>query len=108
MPFEPTKRARRVAGKRAYPLSKVYGLLEPGPVVLVTTEREGKPDVMPMSWHLMMEFEPPLVGCVISDRKKFVHLHSTHKKGRSYVIVRSLQRQDSGQHRSSELWAGQS
>jgi len=68
MPFEPTKRARRVAGKRAYPLSKVYGLLEPGPVVLVTTERDGKPDVMPMSWHLMMEFEPPLVGCVLSNR----------------------------------------
>ncbi len=23
---------------------------------------------MAMSWHMMMEFEPPLVGCVISDR----------------------------------------
>ncbi len=29
--------------KRAYPLSKVYGLLEPGPVVLVTTARRAGP-----------------------------------------------------------------
>jgi flavin reductase (DIM6/NTAB) family NADH-FMN oxidoreductase RutF len=54
--------------RRAYPLAKVYGLLEPGPVVLMTTARRGRPNVMTMSWHTMMEFEPPLVGCVISDR----------------------------------------
>jgi flavin reductase (DIM6/NTAB) family NADH-FMN oxidoreductase RutF len=54
--------------KRSYPLDRVYGLLEPGPVVLVTTARKGKPNVMTMSWHTMMEFEPPLVGCVISGR----------------------------------------
>jgi flavin reductase (DIM6/NTAB) family NADH-FMN oxidoreductase RutF len=54
--------------KRSYPLSKVYGLLEPGPVVLVTTSRKGKPDIMTMSWYTMMEFVPPLVGCVISGR----------------------------------------
>ena len=54
--------------KRSYPLSKVYGLLEPGPVVLVTTARKSKANVMTMSWHTMMEFEPPLIGCVISGR----------------------------------------
>jgi flavin reductase (DIM6/NTAB) family NADH-FMN oxidoreductase RutF len=52
--------------KRAYPLSKVYGILEPGPVVLMTTAHQGKANVMTMSWHTMMEFEPPLVGCVVS------------------------------------------
>jgi flavin reductase (DIM6/NTAB) family NADH-FMN oxidoreductase RutF len=46
----------------------VYGLLEPGPVVLVTTARKGRANIMTMSWHTMMEFEPPLVGCVISGR----------------------------------------
>ena len=51
--------------KRAYPLAKVYGLLETGPVVLLTTARRGRANVMTMSWHTMMEFEPPLVGCVI-------------------------------------------
>lgn len=41
-------------------------MLEPGPVVLLTTTHKGAPDVMTMSWHTMMEFEPPLVGCVVS------------------------------------------
>jgi flavin reductase (DIM6/NTAB) family NADH-FMN oxidoreductase RutF len=54
--------------KKSFPLSKVYGLLEPGPVVLVTTARNGNPNIMAMSWHTMMEFEPPLVGCIISNR----------------------------------------
>jgi flavin reductase (DIM6/NTAB) family NADH-FMN oxidoreductase RutF len=43
-------------------------LLEPGPVVMVTTVRKGRPNIMTMSWHTMIEFEPPLVGCVISVR----------------------------------------
>jgi len=55
------------AGKKAFPLSEVYRLLEPGPVVLLTTVRAGRPNAMPMSWHLMMEFTPPLVGCVVSN-----------------------------------------
>jgi flavin reductase (DIM6/NTAB) family NADH-FMN oxidoreductase RutF len=54
--------------KKSFPLSKVYGLLEPGPVVLVTTALNGNPNIMAMSWHMMIEFEPPLVGCVISNR----------------------------------------
>ncbi|MGZ4990499.1 MAG: flavin reductase family protein [Methylobacter sp.] len=53
--------------KESFPLPKVYGLLEPGPVVLVTTARAGRANIMTMSWHTMMEFEPPLVGCVISS-----------------------------------------
>jgi len=54
--------------KKSLPLSQVYRLLEPGPVVMVTTARQGQPNIMTMSWHTMMEFEPPLVGCVISNR----------------------------------------
>ena len=54
--------------KRSFPLSRVYGLLEPGPVLLLTTAHRSKPNVMAMSWHTMMEFEPPLVGCVVSGR----------------------------------------
>ena len=53
--------------KKSFPLSKVYGLLESGPVILVSTARRGKQNVMPMSWHTMMEFDPPLVGFVMSD-----------------------------------------
>ena len=54
--------------KKSFPLSRVYRLLEPGPVVLVTTAEKGRPNVMTMSWHTMIDFEPPLVGCVISNR----------------------------------------
>jgi len=57
-----------MAKKRVFPLAQVYGLLEPGPVVLVTTARAGRANIMPMSWHTMMEFVPPLVGCVISNQ----------------------------------------
>ena len=49
------------------PLSKVYQLLEPGPVVLLATARKGRANVMTMSWHMMVEFEPPLVACVVSN-----------------------------------------
>ncbi len=54
--------------KKNFPLSKVYRLLEPGPVVMVTTAAKGKANVMTLSWLTMMEFTPPLVGCVISGR----------------------------------------
>jgi flavin reductase (DIM6/NTAB) family NADH-FMN oxidoreductase RutF len=54
--------------KQAFPLSKAYGLLEPGPVVLVTTAGKVGMNVMTMSWHTMIDFNPPLVGAVISDR----------------------------------------
>jgi len=54
--------------QRKLALSRVYGLLEPGPVVLLTTAHKGRANVMAMSWHTMMEFEPPLVGCVVSGR----------------------------------------
>lgn len=53
---------------RSLPLSGVYRLLEPGPVVLMTTAADRGPNVMAMSWHTMLEFEPPLVGCVVSNR----------------------------------------
>ena len=36
-------------------LSKVYQLPEPGPVVLLTTARKGRANIMTMSWHMMVE-----------------------------------------------------
>jgi flavin reductase (DIM6/NTAB) family NADH-FMN oxidoreductase RutF len=50
------------------PLDKVYQFIEPGPVLLLTTQApHAKPNVMPMSWHMMLEFEPPLIACVVSE-----------------------------------------
>ena len=59
---------RRYMKKKSLPLSQVYRLLEPGPVVLLTTSGTARPNVMTMSWHMMIDFEPPLVGCVVSNR----------------------------------------
>ncbi|HXX58979.1 MAG TPA: flavin reductase family protein [Thermodesulfovibrionales bacterium] len=69
--------------KRTLPLSQVYGLLEPGPVVMVTTARRGRANIMAMSWHTMMEFEPPIIGCVISNRN---HTFGILKETRECVI----------------------
>jgi len=52
---------------RQLPQSKVYQLLEPGPVVMLTTVRNGRPNAMTMSWHMMVDFEPPLVACVVGE-----------------------------------------
>ena len=54
--------------KRAFPLSGVHALLEPGPVVLLSSAAGGRANVMAQSWHTLLEFEPPLVACVISSR----------------------------------------
>lgn len=66
--------------KRSFPLSRVYRLLEPAPVVLVTTAGKARPNIMTMSWHTMLEFEPPLVGCVISNRNYSFDILYTSKE----------------------------
>lgn len=59
-------------------LRKVYQLLEPGPVVLLTTARKGRENVMTMSWQTMVEFEPPLIACVVSNANySFAALRAT-------------------------------
>ena len=64
--------------KKKLALGKVYQLLEPGPVVLLTTARKGRANVMAMSWHMMMEFEPPLVACLVSgNNHSFAALRAT-------------------------------
>jgi flavin reductase (DIM6/NTAB) family NADH-FMN oxidoreductase RutF len=53
---------------RSFPLAKVYQLVEPGPVVLLSTSQAGRPNVMTMSWLMPIEFSPPQVACVVSNR----------------------------------------
>jgi len=48
-----------------FPLSKAFQLIEPGPVVLVTTAYKKKANVMTMTWHMVVEFTP-LIACIIS------------------------------------------
>ena len=70
--------------RRSLPLAGVYRQLEPGPVVLLTTAHRGRHNVMTMSWHTMLEFEPPRVGCVVSDRN---HSFAALKATRQCVIA---------------------
>jgi flavin reductase (DIM6/NTAB) family NADH-FMN oxidoreductase RutF len=57
----------RVAAKIDFPVANVRRLLEPGPIVLVSSAHGGVRNIMTMGWHTMMEFTPALVGCVISS-----------------------------------------
>ena len=66
--------------KRPLPLAEVYQLIEPGPVVLVSTRSGGRANIMTMSWHMMVDFEPPIIACVMSNRDySFVALKKTRE-----------------------------
>ena len=69
---------KKTPAMKEFSLSKIYQLLEPGPVVLLTTAHKGRANIMTMSWHMMVEFEPPLVACVVSNADfSFVALRTT-------------------------------
>ena len=52
--------------KKDFPAYNVRRFLEPGPIVLVSSAHKGRTNIMTMGWHMMMEFSPALVGCLIS------------------------------------------
>ncbi len=39
--------------RRSLPLSRVYGLLEPGPVVLISVAGREGANIMTQSWHIL-------------------------------------------------------
>ncbi len=53
--------------KQDFPVADIRRFLEPGPVVLVSSAWKGERDIMTMGWHMVMEFVPSLVGCLISS-----------------------------------------
>jgi flavin reductase (DIM6/NTAB) family NADH-FMN oxidoreductase RutF len=69
--------------KKTFPLAKVYQLLEPGSVVMVTTAYKDKVNAMTMAWYTMIDFNPPMVGCIISDQDYSFNLL---KKSKECVI----------------------
>ncbi|HYG20099.1 MAG TPA: flavin reductase family protein [Ohtaekwangia sp.] len=50
---------------RSYPVHKIYRLIEPGPIVLLTTFHRGKANVMTMGFHMMIRHDPALIGAVV-------------------------------------------
>jgi flavin reductase (DIM6/NTAB) family NADH-FMN oxidoreductase RutF len=51
-------------GMEKLKLSKAFQLIEPGPVVLVTTANKKMANIMTLSWHMCMDFTPQ-IGCII-------------------------------------------
>ena len=69
--------------KRDFPLEKIRRFLEPGPIVLVSSAHKGERNIMTMGWHMMMGFEPALVGCYIWEEN---HSFELIRRSRECVI----------------------
>jgi flavin reductase (DIM6/NTAB) family NADH-FMN oxidoreductase RutF len=69
--------------KRDFPVEDVRRFLEPGPIVLVSSALRGKTNIMTMGWHMIMGFEPSLVGCYIWNEN---HSFEMIRRNRECVI----------------------
>lgn len=73
---------RRFA-KQDFPVGDIRRFLEPGPIVLVSSAWKGETNIMTMGWHMVMGFEPSLIGCYIWDQN---HSHDMVRNSRECVI----------------------
>jgi flavin reductase (DIM6/NTAB) family NADH-FMN oxidoreductase RutF len=62
---------------RELELSKAFTLIEPGPVILVTTHDGKKPNIMTISWTMVMDFTPVFAMMTGSWNHSFAALHKT-------------------------------
>jgi flavin reductase (DIM6/NTAB) family NADH-FMN oxidoreductase RutF len=69
--------------KHDFPVAEIRRFLEPGPIVLVSSKHKGKTNIMTMGWHMVMEFSPSLVGCLISSGN---HSHAMIRDSEECVI----------------------
>lgn len=69
--------------KQNFPVSQIRRFLEPGPIVLVSSRWKGKANIMTMGWHTVLEFEPSLVGCMITSAN---HSYEMIRKSKECVI----------------------
>jgi flavin reductase (DIM6/NTAB) family NADH-FMN oxidoreductase RutF len=69
--------------KKDFPTHNIRRFLEPGPIVLVSSAHKGETNIMTMGWHMIMEFQPSLVGCIISSAN---HSFEMIRKSRQCVI----------------------
>ncbi|MDW6064254.1 flavin reductase family protein [Streptomyces sp. FXJ1.4098] len=50
---------------QAHPLDQVHRLIEPGPVILITTQHRGVPNVMTNGFNMMVRHAPPLIAATV-------------------------------------------
>ncbi|HEX2216817.1 MAG TPA: flavin reductase family protein [Xanthobacteraceae bacterium] len=74
---------RRRYRKQDFPVSEIRRFLEPGPIVLVSSAWKGQANIMTMGWHMVMEFTPALVGCLIAGSN---HSFELVRRSRECVI----------------------
>jgi flavin reductase (DIM6/NTAB) family NADH-FMN oxidoreductase RutF len=55
----------RAYRKKDFPVGDIRRFLEPGPIVLISSARKGKSNIMTLGWQTVMEFSPSRVGCCI-------------------------------------------
>lgn len=68
---------------RKMDLAKAYTLLEPGPVLLVTTHDRGKDNIMTISWSMVLDFTPKFAITTGDWNHSYVAL----RKSRECVIA---------------------
>jgi flavin reductase (DIM6/NTAB) family NADH-FMN oxidoreductase RutF len=69
--------------KEDFPTDNVRRFLEPGPIVLASSAYKGETNIMTMGWHMIMEFQPSLIGCYIWTAN---HSFEMIRKSRQCVI----------------------
>ena len=69
--------------KADFPVRNVRRFLEPGPVALVSSAHKGQANIMTMGWHMVMEFQPALISCCISQAN---HSFELVRRSRQCVV----------------------
>ena len=75
--------------KKDFPVHNIRRFLEPGPIVLVSSAHKDQTNIMTMGWHMVMGFEPSLIGCYIWDAN-----HSFEMLRRSKECVINIPTED--------------
>jgi flavin reductase (DIM6/NTAB) family NADH-FMN oxidoreductase RutF len=73
----------RTYKKKNLPLTKIRRFLEPGPIVMVSSAHRGERNIMTLGWHMVLGFEPALVGCFIWDEN---HSFTLIRRSKECVI----------------------
>jgi flavin reductase (DIM6/NTAB) family NADH-FMN oxidoreductase RutF len=69
--------------KKDFPVSQVRRFLEPGPIVLISSAWKDETNIMTLGWQTVMEFQPSLVGCMITAAN---HSFELIRKSKECVI----------------------
>ncbi len=69
--------------EKDFPVDTVRRFLEPGPIVLVSSQYKNETNIMTLGWQTVISFEPSLVTCFIWDQN---HSYELIRKSKECVI----------------------